>query len=621
MNINIIACDIETFYSKEYGLTKCTTEEYIRSPLFQTIGVATKINDGSIEWVSGTHEYVKEYLESLPWDTHLLLAQNTAFDGAILNWIYGIKPRGYLDTMSMANALHGVSESSSLANLCKLYKSRPKGDEVLNALGKRREDFTPTELATYGEYCRDDVFSTHDIFHKMLPIFPKSELKVIDLTIRMFAQPIIEIDAPMLVEDLINIKRTKRESLEKLQTALGVGSEAELKTKVMSNPKFAELLKAQGVEPPTKISAKTGKTAWAFAKTDEEFTNLLESDDPIVATLVSTRLENKSTIGETRTEAYIGIAGRGTYPFSLSYSGAKITHRWSGFGTNPQNLPRGSTLRRALVAPDGRTLVVADSSNIELRSGMWLAGQQDALQQIRDGLDLYRVFASESFNLDYDSIGKTSDERFIGKVCQLSLLYQTGHVKLQNTIRIQSKGKITITLKEAERLKYLYRDTYDKIVDAWGDGEEVLSWIANDEEHTAFEFLPVHGKKGILKPSGLYLPYPGLRKENTEKGNEWQYDTRRGCSILKDKAYGGKCFQRINQSLARDIISTQTMEINKRYWVAGLVHDEVICVVPDAEVEEAKIFIQEVMRKPPSWALDLPLDCEVGSGKRYGDAK
>jgi hypothetical protein len=252
---------------------------------------------------------------------------------------------------------------------------------------------------------------------------------------------------------------------------------------------------------------------------------------------------------------------------------------------------------------------------------MWLAGQQDALQQIRDGLDLYRVFASESFNLDYDSIGKTSDERFIGKVCQLSLLYQTGHVKLQNTIRIQSKGKITITLKEAERLKYLYRDTYDKIVDAWGDGEEVLSWIANDEEHTAFEFLPVHGKKGILKPSGLYLPYPGLRKENTEKGNEWQYDTRRGCSILKDKAYGGKCFQRINQSLARDIISTQTMEINKRYWVAGLVHDEVICVVPDAEVEEAKIFIQEVMRKPPSWALDLPLDCEVGSGKRYGDAK
>lgn len=639
MKINIITLDMETFYSKDYGLTKCTTEEYIRSPLFQTIGVATKINDGPIEWVSGTHKYVKEYLESLPWSTHLLLAQNTAFDGAILNWIYGIKPRGYLDTMSMANALHGVSESSSLANLCKLYKSRPKGDEVLNALGKRQEDFTPAELAKYGEYCCDDVYSTHDIFHKMLPTFPKAELKIIDLTVRMFAQPVIEIDAPLLVEDLVNIKKTKRESLEKLVAALGVGSgmsqglrdtlvtglvvdgKAELKKLVMSNPKFAELLKAQGVEPPTKISAKTGKVAFAFAKTDEEFTNLLESDDSIVSTLVATRLENKSTIGETRTEAYIGIAGRGTYPFSLSYSGAKITHRWSGFGTNPQNLPRGSTLRKALMAPPGYTLVVADSSNIELRSGMWLAGQQDALQHIRDGVDLYKMFASSAFGISYDRIAKDSIERFIAKVCCLSLIYGTGAVKLKDTIRTNSKGKTTITIEEAERLKELYRRVNYNVKEAWYKGGEIIDWLANDEQHTAYGFLPVHGKKGILKPSGLYLPYPGLKKENTEKGNEWYYTVRRGRTLIKDKVYPAKVFQKINQSLARDIIATQTMEINKRYWVAGLVHDEVICMVPDDEVEEAKVFIQTVMRKPPEWAPDLPLDCEVGSGKRYGTAK
>lgn len=76
-----------------------------------------------------------------------------------------------------------------------------------------------------------------------------------------------------------------------------------------------------------------------------------------------------------------------------------------------------------------------------------------------------------------------------------------------------------------------------------------------------------------------------------------------------------------NQSLARDILATQTMEINKHYWVAGMVHDEVICVVPDAEVEEAKIVIRDIMRTSPDWAKDLPLDCEVGAGKRYGLAK
>jgi DNA polymerase I-like protein with 3'-5' exonuclease and polymerase domains len=90
---------------------------------------------------------------------------------------------------------------------------------------------------------------------------------------------------------------------------------------------------------------------------------------------------------------------------------------------------------------------------------------------------------------------------------------------------------------------------------------------------------------------------------------------------MRDKVYGAKVFQRITQSLARDIMAEHTTNINKRYWVAGLVHDEVICVVPDAEVEDAKTYITKMMRTAPAWAPDLPLDCEVGSGKRYGSAK
>jgi hypothetical protein len=469
----------------------------------------------------------------------------------------------------------------------------------------------------------------------MIPTFPKAELRVIDLTIRMFVEPQLELDEALLTEDLVNIKRVKRESLEKLVDLLKPtpqtldilirdgekGVQEWVKTQVMSNPKFAELLKAQGVEPPTKVSARTGKTAWAFAKTDEGLTDLLDHENPIVSTLVSTRLENKSTIGETRTESFIGVAKRGTYPFSLSYSGAKITHRWSGKDLNPQNLPRGSTLRKAIMAPAGHTLVVADSSNIELRSGMWLAGQEDALQHIRDGRDLYRLLAVEAFNLDYNSIGKDSNERFIAKTMALSLIYGTGAAKLKDTIRTNSKGKTSITIEEAERLKELYRRINHKIKEAWYEGGNIIDWIAQGESHTSYGFLPVHGKKGILKPSGLYLPYPGLRQEHNEKGTEWYYDTKRGRVTLKDKVYPAKVFQRINQSLARDIVATQTMEINKHYWVAGMVHDEVICVVPDAEVEEAKIVIRDIMRTSPDWAKDLPLDCEVGAGKRYGLAK
>lgn len=619
--MQIITLDFETYYDKEFSLSKITTEEYIRSKQFEVIGVATKIDDQPIHWVTGTYKQIKDHLLSLPWEDHLLLAQNTAFDAAILNWRFGIRPVGYLDTMSMANALHGLSEPSNLANLAKVYGEEDKGDAVVMALGKRRADFSPIEMDEYAEYCKHDVEICYNVFNKMMTRFPKSELRVVDLTIRMFAEPVLELDEKLLVDDLMKIRADKRGSLVKLMHALGVKNEVDLKKQLMSNDKFAELLKAHGVEPPTKISDKTKKEAWAFAKTDEEFQLLAESDDPLVATLVTTRLENKSTIGETRTESYADIAARGTYPFSLKYSGAMITHRWSGFDTNPQNLPRGSTLRKAIMAPDGHQLVVADLSNIELRLGMWLAGQHNAIEQIKEGMDLYRVFAAEAFNLDYKKIGKDSTERFISKVCCLSLIYGTGAEKLKNTIRIQSKGKTTVTPQEAEKLKTIYRDLNDQVVGAWNTGADILDWIKNNEQHTAYGFLPVVGKLGILKPNGLILPYPELTQEFTDKGSEWHYTVRRGRATMRDKVYGSKVFQRITQSLARDIMAEHTTNINKKYWVAGLVHDEVICVVPDAEVEDAKAYITKMMRTPPAWAPDLPLDCEVGSGKRYGNAK
>lgn len=619
--MNIITLDFETFYDKDYSLSKITTEEYIRDPRFEVIGFAWKINDGPIEWFSGTMKETKAKLKSLPWDSHLLLAQNTAFDAAILSWVFDLRPVGYLDTMSMANALHGLVISSGLAKLAPYYGEEDKGTAVTNALGMRRGDFHPLQLADYAEYCKHDVELCYNIFMKMKPNFPKSELRVIDLTIRMFAEPRLILDEKLLVQDLMDVRAAKRGALVTLMHMLGVKNEDDLKKQLMSNDKFAELLRSRGVEPPTKVSEKTGKEAWAFAKTDEEFTDLAESEDPIIATLVTTRLDAKSTIIETRTEKFADIAARGTYPFSLKYSGAAVTHRWSGFDLNPQNLPRGSTLRKAIMAPEGHQLVVADLSNIELRLGLWLAGQQDMLDLIREGKDMYRVFAAEAFKLRYDSIAKDSIERFISKVCCLSLIYGTGHDKLKNTIRIQSRGKTVVDIKEAERLKNLYRETNDHVVEAWREGGDVLNWIMYGENHTAFELLPVYGSIGIIKPNGLSLSYPGLTIKTSTKGDEWYYEVRRGKATVQDKLYGAKVYQRCTQSLARDIVAEHAMKINKELWVAGLVHDEVITIVPDDKVDEAKEIIQTIMRTPPSWAPDLPLDCEVGSGKRYGSAK
>ena len=148
-----ITLDFETYYDKDFSLSKITTEEYIRGKQFEVIGVSTKVDDGPIVWVSGTYKELKAHLDSLPWGDHLLLAQNTAFDAAILNWRFGIKPAGYLDTMSMAMAMHGLEQSVSLANLAKLYNEVDKGEQVKQYIGYHRKDFSPLELEDYGMYC------------------------------------------------------------------------------------------------------------------------------------------------------------------------------------------------------------------------------------------------------------------------------------------------------------------------------------------------------------------------------------------------------------------------------------------------------------------------------------
>jgi hypothetical protein len=319
--MDLITVDFETYYDREYSLSKITTEAYIRSPQFEVIGIGIKVNNGDAQWGSGTHEQLKEWLQSsFDWENSFVLAHNTMFDGAILSWQFGIDPKGWLDTLCMGRALHGVEVGGSLKVLAERYAIGEKGTEILNALGKRRMQFTPEELSRYGDYCINDVNLTYKLFQLMMKKFPKQELKVVDLTLRMFIDPILELDKDLLKEHLHETVAKKERLL--LDCAAD-------RSDLMSNDKFAELLKNHGIKPPTKLSAATGKQAWAFAKTDEEFKALAEHPNPVVQALVAARLGNKSTLEETRTQRFIEIAARGKLPVPIRYYAAH-TGRWGG---------------------------------------------------------------------------------------------------------------------------------------------------------------------------------------------------------------------------------------------------------------------------------------------------
>lgn len=606
--MKIFCLDFETYYSQTFSLTKLTTEEYVRSPEFETIGVAVCEQGAGPQWFSGTKADTKKFLDSFELDKHLVIAHNAMFDMAILNWQFDIRPKGIADTLSMARAIHGTEVGVSLAKLAEHYNLGVKGTEVLQAQGKRRIDFNAQDLAQYGEYCKNDVKLTMDLFEKLSADFPPSELRLIDLTIRMFTEPSLWLDGNLLYDHL-NIVRQRKESL--------LASIEKEKEFLMSNDKFAELLIAQGIEPPRKISATTGKEAWAFAKTDEGFKELLEHENEVVQALAAARLGVKSTIEETRTERFIDIAQRGLFPIPLRYYAAH-TGRWGGDDkVNLQNLPRGSILKNAIIAPPGYVVVDSDSSQIEARTLAWLAEQNDLVDAFERGEDVYRIMASSIYNKATEEISK--DERFVGKTTILGAGYGMGAQKFKAQLKTFN---VEVSDEETAHIIKVYRETYDWIPALWRKAGLALDAIINNQSMPLGRtgVLEVEGRKGIRLPNGLYVKYPNLRKMRNEQGkDEYVYDTKKGKAVVPNRIYGGKVIENVCQALARIIIGEQMLQVAKKYKVVMTVHDAIACVIPEQEAEAGKEYVEMCMKMRPKWAQDLPLSCEAGMGKSYGD--
>ena len=430
--MDLITIDFETYYDKEYSLSKLTTEEYIRDYRFQVIGVSVKVNSGEAEWASGTHQEIREYLHTYNWGDAMFVAHNTMFDGAIASWVFGISPRIYTDTLCISRAVDGVEASGSLKALAERYSLGVKGTEVTNALGKHREDFTPEELSRYGDYCINDANLTYDLFEVLVLGFPKEELKLIDLTLRMFIEPTLDLDLGLLEQHLIETRDHKDELL---------GDARADKKDIMSNPKFAKLLEGFGVKPPMKVSPVTGGKAFAFAKSDVEFNKLAEHENPDVQSLMAARLGNKSTLEETRTQRFIDIAKRGLLPVPVKYYAAH-TGRWGGDDKiNLQNLPSrgaaGKKLKRSIIAPEGHSLIEADSAQIEARVLAWLAEQDDLVDAFAKGEDVYKKMASRIYGVPEEDVDK--DQRFVGKTTILGAGYGMGAVRFTEQYERQDK--------------------------------------------------------------------------------------------------------------------------------------------------------------------------------------
>lgn len=552
-----------------------------------------------------------------------MICHNIHFDGAILAWIFGIVPKVYIDTLSMARAIHGTNAGGSLKALSERYNLGVKGTEVLDAKGKRLEDFQSHELHQYGEYCKNDVKLTAKLFAALNVSFPLEEFQLIDITTRMYTEPTLTVDDGLLITRLEDVEKEKEELLQGLMKKLKCETSEDVRKKLASNNQFADLLEELGVTVPLKESPATGKLTYALAKNDLGFIELCEHEDSFIQELCSVRLGTKSTMEESRIKRFLDIGARnkGLLPVPLRYYGAH-TGRWSGQDKiNFQNLPSRDPNKRALkngiLPPDNHVILNVDSSQIEARILVWLAGQEDVTEQFRKGEDVYSNFASKVYNREITKANKI--ERFVGKTCVLGLGYGTGWKKLQHTLETQPPGA-KLPDMECQNLVRVYREINHKVIDLWAECDRAISDIASWQDGKTPYYIGKHNvlkvtKEGIQLPNGLYLYYPDLEKDVSGPRSEFVYKSRRG----KVTVWGGSIVENVVQALARIVIGEQMIAINKKYKPILTVHDAIVCVAPEEEKDIALEFMMKEMSIPPKWGKDLPITCEGGYADNYGE--
>ena len=181
----IVTLDFETYYSTEYSLTKpiYNTSAYIRDPQFKAHCCAVKIGKKASRCYATAE--LPSIFAQIDWKEYALLAHNTAFDGLILKEHYDIVPRFYYDTLSMTRGLHNEVSRAKLGIIAKLYQLGAKHEGALENT-KNKHDLNPGELKRLMRYCINDNELCWQIFLKQSEVFPRDELELIDLTVRMF---------------------------------------------------------------------------------------------------------------------------------------------------------------------------------------------------------------------------------------------------------------------------------------------------------------------------------------------------------------------------------------------------------------------------------------------------
>lgn len=663
--MRLVGIDAETYYctASKFSLSSMGAEEYIRDPRFHEIGWAAQVRGDSVgpaAWRDARDwDSMHQFLLDLRLDEAgtVTVAHNGAgFDFMVIAWLHGIHPWRQVDTLQMSRWLYGKfgpsGKGNSLKQLAEDFGLEAKGDEVIYANGKRLQDFTPVELAQYGRYCVGDVRICLDIFERLAPEFRPDDFTTMHLLSQMSSNPRVLIDAEVVAEGLEAELTRKSTMLQDVARMVGTDTD-KLKSAVMSNPKFAQIIEALGYDVPMKESKTTGKLTFAFAKTDPEMQEWAESEDELLANLVRLRVGIKSTIMESRLKGYLAMADRGPAPAALRWQGT-VTGRANADG-GIHKLQFHNTPKRALGARNPLRLSMgstagwwyaADSSQIEVRVLADLAGEEVLLRNFRkaakartkqllahfggdpeeaarygklvEAADLYLGLGPALFGRAITKADKF--ERNVNKAAILAGGFGQGWRGFKS--HCQRNG-IEITDELAERTISAYRDAHRAIVALWKEcraGVDALCGLSGDITIGADANIHV-SKEQIILPSGRTLFYPKAALRRDEKRDEEVFSYRDRFTGKWKYMWHGVVVENCVQATAYDTLAWQAAQILKHegHAMTLFVHDELAYTDEPGKEEYWEQVLTKWMRTAPPYLPNLVLDCEFGHGPTYAD--
>jgi DNA polymerase len=648
--MNITVLDIESYYDHSFTLEKLTIPEYVHDPRFHVYGLAIRWPDGKCEFNPNVKEAIKElqikFGQRL--ERTIIVCHHCQFDLYVLARCFDTHPRHFVDTMLLAYHVDGRLEKAegkeaSLRALAERYSLPPKGDLDFMC-GVRHPNVE--QLAKLSAYAKRDVELPAALVGLLLPQItrPEIELPLMMHTVRLFTERGIKVDVPGIDLLAMEIRHDAQDVLQK------AGVTPEL---LSSTDGFATALEAALARTGRKLPMKPGKRKpiAAVAKTDPEMQEMLEDEDPLVTALACARLQQKGgdqKLARLATLRDITKATGGVLPPYLIYHGAHTGRFAAGGQFNLQNLGRSGTggrIRGLLMARPGTVFIIGDLAQIEARITAWLAGQRDMLDAFAAERDLYSEFASTTLRQE---VRKPRNDdppelklrlvalREVGKRAVLGLGFNMGAFKFMNKLRADPSAASLFAGGELSPLicrdiVRSYRRRYSNIKEFWmeldGAGRATVDGITRAVGRLHFDRDGETSR--IWLPSGRALRYVNMRKENVQRtikylddfGQESEF-TPDGFSLVYGNGtnlYGGKICENVVQAVARDLLVEAMLRLEERECpILFHVHDEVIVEVPEARTSEALQIVEEELSRVPTWAVGLPIGCEVRTAARYG---